>query len=278
VSGDTQPTQPLPHRQAEWVLATPAGAPGRKRRRGWAWVIALLAAVAVGVAIWFIAEWAARTFVTSTIQGEVANRLSLAPEDVDVTVEGSVLPQLIGGSLDDVTVSSEDVPLSQSVTGDVTVHATDVPLRGGSAGAATATASFDEEQLRALLSTVEGLPAETVSLADPDVAMSIELNVLGLAIPIGVALSPSAVDGDIVLTPASLDLAGNEISADDLRSRFGRIADAVLRDWTVCVAEYLPAGVALTDVAVEGGMVVADLDIDGAIIDDPALQALGTCE
>jgi hypothetical protein len=93
-----------------------------------------------------------------------------------------------------------------------------------------------------------------------------------------VALEPSAVDGDIVLTPASLDLAGAQISADDLRSRFGGIADAVLRDWTVCIAEYLPAGATLVDITVEGETVVADLDIDGGIVDDPSLQALGTCE
>jgi uncharacterized protein YpmS len=278
MAGDTQPTQPLPHQQAEWVLATPDGAPQRKRTRRWGWIIALLVAIAVGVAIWFIAEWAARTLVTSTIQTEVGNQLSLAPEDVDVTVAGSVLPQLIAGTLDDVTVSSEDVPLGPSVTGDVTVHASGVPVRGGSVDAATATASFDQEQLRALLSTVEGFPAETVSLAEPDVAMSIELNVFGLTIPIGVALSPSAVDGDIVLSPARLDLAGAQISAEDLRSRFGRIADAVLRDWTVCIAEYLPSGVTLADIAVVDEMVVADLDIDGGIIDDAALQAPGTCE
>ena len=47
MSGDTQPTEPLPDRQAEWVLATPAGAPPRKRRRRWGWIIALLVAVAL---------------------------------------------------------------------------------------------------------------------------------------------------------------------------------------------------------------------------------------
>ena len=61
-------------------------------------------------------------------------------------------------------------------------------------------------------------------------------------------------------------------------ARFGGIADAVLRDWTVCIAEYLPAGATLVDITVEGETVVADLDIDGGIVDDPALQALGTCE
>lgn len=280
VSGDTQPTQPLPDPRAQWVLSAPGAAaePQPRRKRRWGWVVALLIVVVLAVVLWFVAEFIARSLVTSTIRSEVANRLSLAPEDVEVAVAGSVVPQLIAGSLDDVTVSSDDVTLSPSVTGDVVVHATGIPLRGGPADGATATTTFDEEQLRALLSTVEGFPAETVSLAQPDVEMSIELNVFGIAIPIGVALSPSAVDGDIVLAPASLTLGGGQISADDLRSRFGGIADAVLRDWTVCIAQYLPAGAALVDIAVEAETVVAEFDIDGGIVDDPALQALGTCE
>lgn len=278
MSGDTQPTQPLPDPHAQWVLAPSPGAAAPRRRRRWGWIVALLILVVLGVVLWFAAEFIARSLVTSTIRSEVANRLSIAPEDVEVTVAGAVVPQLISGSLDDVTVSSEDVALSPSVTGDVTVQVTGFPLRGGPAAGATATAAFDEEQLRSLLATVEGLPAETVSLAEPNVAMSIELNVFGLAFPIGVELAPSAVEGDIVLTPDSLDLAGTQLSADELRARFGGIADAVLRDWTVCIAQYLPAGATLTDITVEGDTVVADLDIDGGIVDDPALQALGTCE
>ena len=54
-------------------------------------------------------------------------------------------------------------------------------------------------------------------------------------------------------------------------------ADTVLRDWDVCVAQYLPAGVTLTAVAVEGDQLVADFDVDGAIATDPALRENGTC-
>ena len=52
----------------------------------------------------------------------------------------------------------------------------------------------------------------------------------------------------------------------------------MLRDWTICIAQYIPAGATLTGIEVTGDEVVADLDIDGAIVTDPALQELGVCE
>ena len=58
---------------------------------------------------------------------------------------------------------------------------------------------------------------------------------------------------------------------------FGLIASAVLQDWTICVAEYLPAGVALEEIAVVGDRIVADAAVDGAIISDASLQEPGTC-
>lgn len=270
-SGDTQPTTPLPP-------FAYANAPAKKRRRVWPWIVALVVVAGLTVGAWFAGEWIARDIVTNTIREQVITQLSLpADQQIDVVVEGAVLPQLIRGSLDDVTVSSEDVALDAFV-GDVTVHAQDIALRDASGAAeASATVVLDEEQLRTLLSTVQDFPTESLALAEPDVTMSTELSVFGLAVPVGVALTPSAVDGDIVLTPASLQVAGNQISAADLSDRFGGVADAVLRDWTICIAEYVPAGVELSAIEVSGDQVVADLDIDGAIVSDPALQETGAC-
>ena len=108
--------------------------------------------------------------------------------------------------------------------------------------------------------------------------MSTELSLFGIALPVGVALTPSAVDGAIVLTPASLQLAGSDISAASLKEQFGGLAETVLRDWTICVAQYIPAGARLTGIEVTGDEVLAELDIDPAIVTDPALQELGVCE
>jgi hypothetical protein len=196
---------------------------------------------------------------------------------MQVDIAEPVIPQLIVGTLSEVTITSEDVPM-ESFVGDVTVHAEDIPIRGGGEmGTGTATVVLTEEQVRTLMATVDGFPVDSLGLDAPDVTMSTELSVFGVSIPVGAALTPSAVEGDLVLTPASLQLAGNEIGAEDLRDRFGRLSETVLRDWTVCIAQYIPAGLTLTAVAVEGEQVVADFDIDGAIVSDPDLQANGSC-
>ena len=167
-----------------------------------------------------------------------------------------MIPQLITGTLGEVTISSDDVPLG-SFSGDFVVTAHDIPIRGGDIGSASAKVTLDEAQLRSLMSTVDGFPADTLGLDAPNVTMSTELSLFGVGFPVGVALTPSAVDGDLVLSPDSLQLAGASITAADLRKRFGKLSDVVLKDWTVCVAQYIPAGATLTDVAVEGETLVA---------------------
>lgn len=274
---DTQPTEPLPDPNAQWVLSLPPAEP-RKRRPVWPWIVSAVAVLALMVVAWFVAEWIAKDFVTKSIRTLIVTQLAL-PEDqeVDVTVEGMVLPQLISGTLDEVTVASDDVAIGPT-TGDVTVHAQGIPIRADApAEAGSASVRLDADQLKALLSSIEGFPADSVELAEPDVTMSTELSLFGLAVPIGVSLTPGVNEGDLVLTPAGFQIADAEFTAEGLRDQFGALADAVLRDWTVCIADDLPAGVTLSSVAVQGDELVVDLTVDGRIITDPALQAKGTC-
>jgi hypothetical protein len=271
-AGDTYPTQPIPD---EWVATAE---PPRRRRRAWPWIVAFAIVIGLAIVAWFAGEAIAKDLVTKTIREQVVTQLSLpADQDVQVDVPGAMIPQLIAGTLGEVTIAADDVPLD-SFVGDVTVTAQDVPIRGGDIGSAEATVALTEDQLRALMGTVDGFPADSVGLTDPTVTMATELSVFGVGIPVSVSLTPAAVDGDLVLTPASLQLAGAEITAEGLSDRFGRLADAVLRDWTVCVAQYIPAGMTMTAVSVEGDQLVADFDVDGAIVSDPALQANGTCQ
>jgi hypothetical protein len=270
---DTQPTQPIPD---QWVVAAE---PPRRRRRAWPWIVAFAIVIGLAIVAWFAGEAIAKDIVTKTIRDQVVTQLSLpADQEMQVDIASPIIPQLIAGTLSEVTITSEDVPMD-SFVGDVTVSAQGIPIRGGGEmGSGTATVVLTEEQLRTLMATVDDFPVDSVGLEAPDVTMSTELSVFGLSIPVAAALTPSAVGGDIVLTPASLQLGGAEIGAEDLRDRFGRLAETVLRDWTVCIAQYIPAGLTLTAVAVDGEQVVADFDIDGAIISDPALQANGTCQ
>nr|WP_208382531.1 DUF2993 domain-containing protein [Microbacterium ulmi] len=258
----------------DWAYAEPEPRP---RRRAWPWIIAVVVVVALAIVAWLLGDWIARGLVEKTIRDQVVTRLALpADQEVDVGIEGAVIPQLIAGRFDEITVASDDVAFGP-IAGDVTVTARGIGF-SGTADAASATVSLDEAQLRALMATVEGFPADTLGLDEPDVTMSTELSLFGASFPVGVSLTPSASEtGDLVLTPASLQLAGADITADELKRQFGILSNAVLRDWGVCIRQYIPAGIALTGARVEGDRLVADLAIDGRIAADAALRENGSC-
>ncbi|ALJ21210.1 LmeA family phospholipid-binding protein [Microbacterium sp. No. 7] len=275
---DAHPTQPLPPAAVPSARSSSAALRRRRRRRRlWPWVAVVLVLLLL-VAGWFIAEPIVRGMVVDTVRTETIKALDLpADQQLDVELEGQVLPQLIMGRLDALTVSSDEVTLGP-LTGAVVVHGTGIPIRGGGAAdTASATLRLNEQQVRDLLATVEGLPAATVTLDEPVVRFETELQVL-VTVPVGVSLRPSAVGGDLVLTPDSLRVGGADIPAQALVDQFGAIARTVVRDWDVCIAQYLPAGVTLDRVEVKGKEIVADAVIDGRIVSDPTLQDNGVCD
>ena len=271
-SGDTHDTVPLP----EWAQES---SPPKRRRRPWRPVIVVLILIALLAAAWFAAEWIARGIVERTVRQQVVTNLELpADHPVEVEVEGAVLPQLIAGRLDEIRLASDDVTLGP-LTGDVTAEARGIAVRGEQvADAASATVTLDEANLRALMATVDGFPADTLGLDAPNVTMSTDLQFFGATVPVGVALTPSVgPDGEFVLTPASVHVAGADVSADDLRHQFGIASNLVLRNWGVCIREYVPAGVTLSGVHVDGERLVAGFAVNGRIAADPTLQEPGTC-
>lgn len=273
---DAQPTVPLPDSGARWVLSTDAPATAPRRRR-WPWLVAVLAVLALAVGAWFAGEYIARGIVERTIREQVSSRLDLpADQQIDVDVAGPVLPQLIVGSLSEVKISAADVSL-RGLSAAVTVTAQDVPLRGGDWSGGVAEVTLDQTQLQTLLAQLDGFPVQTVSIDAPNVDADFELMLFALSVPVGVSLTPSAVGGDIVLTPEALRVAGAEVSADALQRQFGAVASTVLRDWEVCIADRLPRAVELTGIEVRRERLIADFEIDSAILTDPAAQQSGTC-
>ncbi|MFT4214497.1 MAG: LmeA family phospholipid-binding protein [Microbacterium sp.] len=291
---DEHPTLPLPDPRTQWVLSTPEIAPTmtaptqpeRRKRRLWPWIVALAVVVVLAVGAWIAGEHIARSVVERTIREQLIEHLELpADQQVDVQVPGAILPQLIAGSLGQVTVSSDDVPLggedasgAASLVGDVTVVAHDVAFADGIGwSGATGTITLDEEQVDALLGTIEDFPVDTVTLDPPDIAISMDLQLWALTVPVGVDLTPSTEAGKLVLTPATLRVAGAEVAAEALVDQFGAVAAAVIRDWDVCVAQYYPAAITLSGVEVLSHSLVATVEIDSSIVDDAAAQQPGTC-
>ena len=277
-ANDTQPTLPLgpvvPPRPP-----LPASAPKRKKKRtGLKWLIALLVVVGVLVVLWLIAEAIARYQVEKIVREQVIVGLEL-PEShpVEVDVPGAILPQLIAGSLNEIAVASENVPFGP-FSADVSGEAFGVAVRGEPVmDAANAVVVMNDLSVRELMATVEGFPVDTVSLDGEFVAMSFDLNLLVTTFTVGVAAQVSADEGELVLTPARIDLGGVELTADELRHQFGIASRLVLRDWNVCIAEYLPAGLDVTNVRVQDSHVFAEVAVNGRIAVDAALLEPGHC-
>jgi hypothetical protein len=250
----------------------------RRSGSGGRWAIGVVVVVAVLAVLAVGAELIARQVVPDTIRSAVRERLALpADHPVDVQVDGILVPQLLRGSLDDVHVASQDVTVG-SFSGDVVAHGQDIPIRADApAAGGTAEVRMTTEQLRTLLATVEGFPADAVELDAPNVTAATDAELLGASIPLAVTLEPSAADGDIVLTPIEGTVAGATVTADGLRAQFGSALDALLQDRRVCIRSSLPAAMTLQSIEVVDQELVAGFDIAGGIIDDPALQRTGTC-
>lgn len=271
------PTDPLPDLRAGWVLAVPEEP--NKRRRVWPWLVAAAAAlVVILLVVVVIIETVVRSTIESGIASQVRTGLELpADHPVDVSIEGPLTLQLLTGSLDELRLSSDDVPLGPT-TADV-----EVTLQGVSTtapytvGAGVATVTLDQSEVAALTDSVAQIDILELTLEDPAIVVGTELSLFGFGIPVSLSLVPSAQAGELVLQPESLQVSGLAVTADGVREQFGSIADPILQDWQICVAQYLPAGATLTAASVTDDDLVATFDIDGRMLSDAALQQTGTC-
>ena len=244
------------------------------RRAHWPWVVIIVIAVLAVLVV--VAELIARSIVPSTVRSLVIDELGLpADQQLDVEASGILLPQLLAGSLDELRISSDEVTL-EGITGAAEVTATRVPLRGGALGTADGTVTIDQSQFAGLLEASR-LPVAEVTLDEPDVTVHGAIPVLGREIPLALTLTPGADDGDLLLTPISVEIAGSEVDIQRLAALLGDAGEALAGQQRVCIADRLPAGITLTGLRIDGTTVVADIAADGRIAVDDSLLEPGTC-
>ena len=141
---DEHPTLPYPEPSDEHpTLVIPGGdQPHPPKRRRWPWV--LLIVVVVLAALVVAGEFLARAVLPGIVRGVVIEQLDLpADQQLDVEATGVLLPQLIGGELDELRLSTESVDLG-TITAAVDVTAIGVPLRGGDLTDAQGTVLIDQ--------------------------------------------------------------------------------------------------------------------------------------
>lgn len=248
----------------------------RERRRLWPWIVGVVLTLVVLLAAWFIGEIVVRDIATKIVKEKAAEALDLSSDDVDVDLgAGMMIPQLLAQRLDSVRLSSDAITIGE-LSGAVAVRAEGVTFEGVAEEAAV-TVRLDQEQVTAIVASLDDVPIEDVKLTSPDVAVATSLPVLGITIPLELALHPGVDAGDLLLRPVSLTLGGSKITAEALEDRFGQLVAPVVRDWRVCLADQLPAGVSLTEIEVTDDLLVLRADLAGRIAVDAELQEPGTC-
>lgn len=278
---DDNHTLPYPDASTEHpTLVIPGNAAGQqaapapRKRRRWPWVLMIVVVVLALLVV--AAEFIARAVLPGTVRSIVIEQLDLpADQQLEVETEGLLLPQLIGGSLDTLHLSTDSVTL-EGITGAADVTATAVPLRGGDLGGAAGTIRIDQEEFTSLLTGTE-LPVESVEFAAPNATVSGSITVFGAAVPLSLTLTPGAVDGDLELTPVAASIGGLDIDLDQVGSTLGSLGEGLTRPQRVCIADQLPAGLTLTGLEIVDGAAVIDIDVDGAIVTDTSLQDKGVC-
>ncbi|UJP11386.1 DUF2993 domain-containing protein [Microbacterium sp. KUDC0406] len=250
----------------------PAAQP--KRRSRWPWVLLIVVVVLAALAV--AAELVARAVVPGVVRSLVIENLDLpADQQLDVQTSGLLVPQLISGRLGRLDISSDSVEVG-GITGAVDVTARGIPLGAGEIGSAAGTVTIAEDQFAALVEKSD-LPIDEVTLDAPDVTVAGSVPVLGMSIPMSLTVTPGADAGELLLTPVSATLGGIDLDLAQLADRLGGIGSGLSETHRICIADQLPAGLVLTDLTIAGDTAVADVEVDGRIGIDPALQENGTC-
>ncbi|PCE14853.1 hypothetical protein AUC47_01510 [Microbacterium sp. SZ1] len=253
---------------------TDAVAAPRRRRRRWPWVLLIMVVVLALLAV--AAELLTRAILPGVVRSIVIEQLDLpADQQLDVEADGILLPQLIGGRLDALHLSTDSVTL-EGITGAADVTASGVPLRGGDLAGAEGTIRIDESQFTALIGRTD-LPVDTVTLDAPNATVAGSVTVLGVAIPVSLTVTPGVAEGDLELTPVGLSVGGLKVDADQVGSSLGSLGADLTRTQRICIADQLPAGLTLTGLEIDGSEAVIDVDVDGGIATDPTLLEKGVC-
>lgn len=248
----------------------------RRRGRGWIGFGIFLVIVVVAAVL---LDNVARGFVANLIETKARSSLSLADSTkVDVTVGGtSVLLQAATGKFERIDVAIDKLGVGD-LSGKATLTATGVPIKTSQPiDAARVVFTANEEQLTKLLAGLATIPVKSVAIGAGAVQVSSELTVLGLAVPVAIAFTPSEVDGQLALTPKSLQLNGATLTPADIRTSLGAVAEPLLATQKICVAKLLPKAMPLDSIAVKGSTVRIAVAGKSVVLGASLLATKGVC-
>lgn len=246
-------------------------APAKKKRRWVGPVVVLGVLAALIITAFFVAESLARDAAGAVISRPLQNALGTTSKvHVDLG-EGLFLLQAAKGRLNEVTISTEGLPVGDGSASLVLVTR-GLPLdMGGTVSEVDAELSLSAEAMQSVVP--EG---STVAFAGSQFTVSSQTD-LGLGpVPVVLSVTPTAVDGLVALEVTDITINGEAVDlAAAQAGTYGPAAAALATPAPLCVSPYLPAALTLTAAQVQGQALV--LEFAGQKVSLGSLSTKGTC-
>jgi hypothetical protein len=235
------------------------------------WVVAVVVVLAVLVVI---AEFVLRGVVDRMVAEQVEKAL---PEgttgQVEAHADGVVIPQLLSGSLDDVTITSKRITV-QGIPLAVHARVRDVPIDGqGSTGAIAGRVTLAGSAIKDLgvLDQVAG----DISLRQGGIAYSGSTKFLGYAIDYRVLADLAAASNGqgITVTPQKVSVTNSQLGIDI----GGNIPGVSGKAIGVCTAKYLPEALRLRSIDITKSDAAVRVTAAHLPLSEDGLRKTGTC-
>ncbi|MFD1715976.1 DUF2993 domain-containing protein [Amnibacterium flavum] len=245
----------------------------KPRQRFWFRVVVIVMSIVVLGVLLVVADMLIRGYAEDRVSSEVEKSLPTSVEgDVTTMIDGpSIITQLIGGRLDQVHLTSDDLTV-QGFPVVAAIDLTGVPTDTSKPiESATGTFTLGQETVAGLMaaSGIEG----DIALGAGGLSYTTGTAFLGQNIDVTIQTRPVLDSGRMVFRAdsAQLSLAGFDFDATALLDR------VVPNGLSVCVAQYLPADVSLDAVDIVGDEAVIDLSATDLVLDESALARTGVC-
>jgi hypothetical protein len=251
----------------------------RRKRRWIGPVVVLTALAALVVTAFLMAEYLVRTTAQGLVAKPVVNALNLKSTD-DVAIDfgsGSLILQLVTGSINELTVSASSVPFGSS-TAEVSLIATGVPLdTADTVDTMSATATLDKAAVQSLATALSEQPL-TLTLGATTLNLESSLDVAGQPTPVVLEVAPTTADGSMVFRVVSMTVGGEDVSVDAVLSgAYGPAAAGAATPPTLCVAQFLPSGLTIESVSVSPSGLVIEAKGAGIALASNDFTTMGRC-
>lgn len=247
----------------------------RARRRWLKPMIIVVGVVVVLVIAFFVADAALRAYAQGRIAQEIKSELpnGFTANDLTVDIGGfSVIGQYLAGSFDTVTLDADSVKMN-GVPAKASIVAHGVPLDFSKPVAAIKGSMVLDQDAANRLVKIPGATS-TVTFGNGTVGYSGGTTLFGLSLTYKAVVAPKADGTTIQLEPKSVKLTGGPANLD-----LSGIVSQVLGDkpFPLCVAQYLPKGVTVTDISITQGSANATVSAKNIVLDQKTFENRGSC-